>query len=660
MILWHPSRFMNTIGRVASWIRKPFLMILLIIVVVSGVILSWQQVGSAQTFFSQRNLRNNPAVEQLLSTPPPSPSPTPDAASEETQDPAEVTEPTPDGVEPSPSPSPELEVPQFDLEQLNESGTDVVVGEIPIFKLQTADYTSDVRARAVGFVIEQFLAFDGQDQLPEPEVRVEQTDNLQYILKLGERDNYTRTSRYLFTVTNADAAAAKEVEQPKIRDVQEVALEWSKELEQAIAAYRQEKLDLLRGRNPLVFLFSVLSSVSILLIAYFSWRLADRALIHLQQGLFRKSGQDWGTWIDIGVTVGRLLTGLAIAATAIHIALSFIPSLRSFQRNLYFQLDRVLDGLIDVLTQPLPNSNLSVSSLLTFIVMTVVVFSVSHNLSQVLKQRFLTRLGLDLGTQEASATIFKYGLTILGVMILLPLSGLNLGSLAVIAGAIGIGFGLGLQNIFNDYISYVAILFERPIQIGDLVEVDNLIGTVERIHPWASVVRTLDRVFVIVPNSRFTSTKVVNWSYRDPRCRIHIPVNVAYGMDENLVREALLAAAKTNPRVLSTPEPQVWLVEFGDSALKFKLLVWINRPQDQFILTSEINFQIVAEFRKRGIVIPFNQQDLHVRTLGPLQDYLQPLIGQRPHQPNGHSYPSSHSSSNDRQEEKVSPSSDSK
>jgi potassium efflux system protein len=275
----------------------------------------------------------------------------------------------------------------------------------------------------------------------------------------------------------------------------------------------------------------------------------------------------------------------------------------------------VVDTALGVLIQPLPNSNVSIASLLVFFVLATLVFTVAHYISVGLKQRFLGRLGLDLGTQESTAAIFKYVLTLLGILLVLPFSGLNLSSLAVIAGAVGLGIGFGLQNLSNNYISYLAILLERPIQIGDLVEVDNLLGTVEHIGPRATVLRTLDRIFVIVPNSRFTESKVVNWSYRDPRCRIHIPVGVAYGSDTKVVTEALLAVARGNPRVLTNPPPQVWLRSFGPSSLNFELLVWINRPQDQFVLISELNFAIEAEFRRRGIRIPFPQQDIHIRSL---------------------------------------------
>ncbi|NJK63534.1 MAG: mechanosensitive ion channel [Synechococcaceae cyanobacterium SM2_3_1] len=189
---------------------------------------------------------------------------------------------------------------------------------------------------------------------------------------------------------------------------------------------------------------------------------------------------------------------------------------------------------------------------------------------------------------------------------------------------------MACRIFFNDYVSYVAILIERPIQVGDLVEVDDLLGTVERIHPWATVVRTLDRIFVVVPNSRLTNQKVVNWSYRDPRCRIHIPVGVAYGSDPQQVKEAMLSAARCHPLVLSTPEPQVWLISFGHSSMDFELLVWINRPQDQFILKSDLNYAIVAEFRHRHIVIPFNQQDLHIRSADGLRGVLQHLNGSNP------------------------------
>ncbi len=495
-----------------------------------------------------------------------------------------------------------------------QEGTEVLVGKVPVFRLQTAEYPSDVRADNVRAIIERFLE---EGQLPEPEVRVAQEANGQYVLRLGERGRFEATQRYLFTVTYADAAAERRIPlgQVSLNDVRLVANSWARRLEQAIAEYRQDRLDLQRTRDPRVLLFTLLAGLATLALGFFLWRLFDRSLVRLQRWLELRADPGWGSWIDVGGSLLRSLGAMLIAGISLDRGISFIPALRPFQRAFYARLEQVVDTALGVLTQPLPNSNVSIASLLVFFVLAALVFTVAHYISVGLKRRLLGRLGLDLGTQESTAAIFKYVLTLFGILLVLPFSGLNLSSLAVIAGAVGLGIGFGLQNLSNNYISYLAILLERPIQIGDLVEVDNLLGTVEHIGPRATVLRTLDRIFVIVPNSRFTESKVVNWSYRDPRCRIHIPVGVAYGSDTAVVTEALLAVARGNPRVLTNPPPQVWLRSFGPSSLNFELLVWINRPQDQFVLISELNFAIEAEFRRRGIRIPFPQQDIHIRSL---------------------------------------------
>jgi potassium efflux system protein len=514
------------------------------------------------------------------------------------------------GVAPEGAPSPT----PLGIPLTGQEGTAVLVGGVPVFRLQTAEYPSDVRADNVRAIIERFLE---EGQLPEPEVRVAQDANGQYVLRLGERGRFEATQRYLFTVTYADAAAERRVPlaQVSLNDVRLVANSWARRLEQAIAEYRQDRLDLQRTRDPRVLVLTTLAGLASVAVGFFLWRLFDRSLVRLQRWLELRADPGWGSWIDMGGSLLRSLGAMLIAGISLDRSISFIPALRPFQRAFYARLGQVVDTALGVLTQPLPNSNVSIASLLVFFVLATLVFTVAHYISVGLKQRFLGRLGLDLGTQESTAAIFKYVLTLFGILLVLPFSGLNLSSLAVIAGAVGLGIGFGLQNLSNNYISYLAILLERPIQIGDLVEVDNLLGTVEHIGPRATVLRTLDRIFVIVPNSRFTESKVVNWSYRDPRCRIHIPVGVAYGSDTKVVTEALLAVARGNPRVLTNPPPQVWLRSFGPSSLNFELLVWINRPQDQFVLISELNFAIEAEFRRRGIRIPFPQQDIHIRSL---------------------------------------------
>lgn len=576
-----------------------------------GILSLWTQPTLAQPQLPQQQL-----IDQLIFS---SPAPTPPPLQTPEADPNLTPSPTPEGTEATSSPSP-TGPPRISLDQT--TGSSIIVGGIPILELQTDQYRSEVRTEAVESVIRRFLEFDMSGSLPQPEVRAERDTNQQNILVLGEADNFPRTRQYLFTVTYADAAAAKGVETPTLTDVRQVAVQWADQLERAIQDYRQVRLDRVRGQDPLVLGTSLLQALLFLVVGFLLWRISTYLLSWGQRRLEDRVGSGWMTWIDIGITLSRLTLVIGLTLGSIHLAISSIPLVRPFQRRFYFELTNVLKTAFGVLSQPLPNSTLSIASLMVFAGLTVVVFTVSHYISQALKQRFLTRIGLDLGTQEASATIFKYSLTLLGMLLVLPFSGLNLSSLAVVAGSLVLGVGLGLQNIFNDYVSYLAILVERPIQVGDLIEVDELIGTVERIHPWATVVRTLDRVFVIVPNSRLTDRKVVNWSYRDPRCRIHIPVGVAYGSDTAAVKEALYHAARSSPMVLSTPEPQVWLTHFGTSSLNFELLVWINRPQDQFLLTSEINYAIDAEFRRRNIVIPFPQQDLHIRSAEGLQTIL--------------------------------------
>jgi potassium efflux system protein len=263
----------------------------------------------------------------------------------------------------------------------------------------------------------------------------------------------------------------------------------------------------------------------------------------------------------------------------------------------------------------------SISLLLTLILVIVAVFWVSRILSNWLKRGLFIRIGLDRGTREVIATLIQYLLTVLGFIIVLQTAGVNLSSLTLFAGVLGIGIGFGLQNLASNFISGLTLLVEQPIRVGDFIEVGNLLGTVENISIRSTTVRTQDGVFVIVPNIRFVENNVINWSYRDPRCRIHIPVGIAYGSDTLLVSEALLKAARQESKVLSDPAPRVWFRGFGDSALNFELLVWINQPAESEPIKSALNFAIERELRNRGIEVPFPQRDLHIRNLdeiGPL------------------------------------------
>jgi small-conductance mechanosensitive channel len=204
---------------------------------------------------------------------------------------------------------------------------------------------------------------------------------------------------------------------------------------------------------------------------------------------------------------------------------------------------------------------------------------------------------------------------IVGVFVVLENTGIHLGALTVFAGAAGVGIGFGLQNIASNFISGLVILAERPISIGDRVEVSGITGQVQQIRARSTVILTNDNIAMIVPNKEFIDSPVTNWTYGDRRVRFRIPVGVAYGSDPEKVREALLAAGRENPNTLDDPAPSVFLEKFGESSIHFELVVWSremsSRPRRY---RSDLNFAIEKHLRAAGIEIPNPQRDLHIRS----------------------------------------------
>lgn len=281
-----------------------------------------------------------------------------------------------------------------------------------------------------------------------------------------------------------------------------------------------------------------------------------------------------------------------------------------------FKAREILESLSRAFTTTLfyiGDNPLSVVSIIRLILLSIAVFIISRTISDWIKRLLLSRMGLDRGNREAIASVLSYILATLGILIVLYNTGIPISSFTVLAGVLGIGIGFGLQNLASNFISGITMLFEQPIKVGDFIQVEGLLGTVERISIRSTIVRTLDGVFVIVPNIRFVENNIINWSYKDPKCRIHIPVGVAYGTDPVLVTEALLTAARGERNVLSYPSPKVHFLGFGDSALNFELLVWIDHPRDSEHITSALHFLVEYELRHRDIVIPFPQRDLWIK-----------------------------------------------
>ncbi|WP_287240042.1 mechanosensitive ion channel domain-containing protein [Okeania sp. SIO1H5] len=235
-----------------------------------------------------------------------------------------------------------------------------------------------------------------------------------------------------------------------------------------------------------------------------------------------------------------------------------------------------------------------------------------------MKEWILVNLGIKKGTREAIASIINYIITITGILIVLHNAGIDLTSITVIAGALSIGIGIGLKNIISNFVSGLTILIAQPIKVGDFIKVDDLSGVVEKTSIRSTVIRTIDGIFVIIPNNSIVEQNIINWSHKDSTSRLHIPIGVAYGSDTDLVKEALLDAARKEKKVLSHPSPKVWFKGFGDSALNFELLVWIKYPTLIDQIKSYLNFLIYSELSDRNISIPFPQRDLHIRQINDL------------------------------------------
>jgi small-conductance mechanosensitive channel len=272
----------------------------------------------------------------------------------------------------------------------------------------------------------------------------------------------------------------------------------------------------------------------------------------------------------------------------------------------------------EIFTTPLVTlgkTPVSLSTIAYFFVIIIAVMALSQLTRRVLRRRLLPHTRLDPTLREAAARYSGYVVLLLGFAVGFSTLGFDLTSLTVLAGAVGVGVGFGLQNIIENFISGLIILGEKPIQLGHRVEVNGTAGQVMRIGARSTSILTNDNITMIVPNSDFITKQVVNWSHGgDLRVRMHVPVGVSYGSDPHQVREILVAAARANPDVLEDPEPRVVFLAFGDSALEFELRVWTaTMSQRPHAFRSSLLFEVWDRFKAAGIEIPFPQRDLHLR-----------------------------------------------
>lgn len=275
-----------------------------------------------------------------------------------------------------------------------------------------------------------------------------------------------------------------------------------------------------------------------------------------------------------------------------------------------------IESFMAIFSKPLFNlgeGSISLATIIYFLCAFVILSIVSKKVRRIIVERVLKNTGMEHGAKASVGTVIRFFILAIGTVIIIQSAGIDLSALSLIAGALGVGIGFGLQNITDNFISGIIILFEKPIKVGDRIEVGNVQGDVINISFRATEVKTNDNIMIIVPNSEFISSKVINWSHNDRNIRFRFPVGVSYKEDPQKVKKILLEVAKANPHVLDTPNASVFFVEYGDSSLNFELGVWTathtDKPQ---VLKSELYYEIFRRFKEENVEIPFPQRDIHI------------------------------------------------
>ena len=263
----------------------------------------------------------------------------------------------------------------------------------------------------------------------------------------------------------------------------------------------------------------------------------------------------------------------------------------------------------------LGESEISLGNILYFIFAFILLSYLSKRFKNFLVDKVLAKANFERGARTSIGVIARFIFVFIGAIFIIQTAGIDMSSLSLLAGALGVGIGFGLQNITDNFISGIIILFEKPIKVGDRIDVGDIEGDVINISVRATTILTNDNISVIVPNSEFISSRVINWSHNDRNIRFNIPVGVSYNEDPAEVKKILLQVADENEHILKTPEPYVFFDEFGDSSLNFSLAIWTATHTDKpRRLKTELYFDIFAKFKDQGIEIPFPQRDIHIKS----------------------------------------------
>jgi small-conductance mechanosensitive channel len=245
----------------------------------------------------------------------------------------------------------------------------------------------------------------------------------------------------------------------------------------------------------------------------------------------------------------------------------------------------------------------------------ILLIALSRLVQRLVVNRLLNRLNLASGLKFAIGRFATYLFFLGGLFIGVQSLGVNLDSLVIFGGALGVGVGLGLQNVVSNFVAGLILLVEQPIRIGDRIETTGILGDVVKIGARSTWIRTNDNVVIIVPNNKFIDSSVTNWTANDPNVRVSLDVGVSYASDPELVRTILLQASADHPKVLKDPAPDVVFTGYGDNSINFQLRIWTAEyAHTPAILKSDLYFALFKDFAGKGIELPFPQRDLHLRS----------------------------------------------
>jgi small-conductance mechanosensitive channel len=277
-------------------------------------------------------------------------------------------------------------------------------------------------------------------------------------------------------------------------------------------------------------------------------------------------------------------------------------------------LPAVLKGL-DGMAMQVGSTRISLLATLKLVLALALLWLLAQWLGRVIENRISRAEYVNAGMQVALVKLSKFVLLVLVFLLALDAVGIDLTALTVFGGALGVGLGFGLQRIASNFISGFIVLFDRSIRPGDVITIDNKLGWVQELRARYVVVQDRDGVERLIPNETLITNEVINWSYSDRNVRMKIPVSISYDNDPEQALALLAEAAKANPRVLADPAPTTRLMAFGDSGVELELRVWIQDPEAGLgSVRSDINLAIWRAFKDAGIVIPYPQRDLHIRS----------------------------------------------